>query len=161
MPAAGVAALHEVLAGPLSETYGALPKIALPGDDELLLYFAKRILDLVKDQAIYRRDTVVVYPYEQRARLEPMEASAFRSWVEDYCVCYKVRYDQAGDPMHFLRTMPKDIADGVLNCVEFWQGLREIEECNSCPLPVLGGDGGMELLLDGYDAGSKTLTFKL
>jgi len=125
------------------------------------LRFARLLLDIIREEDIYRRDNVVVFPYEQRARLEQMEASAFRSWVEDYCVCYKTRTEPSGDPYHVLRTMPKDIADGVLCCKDFWQGLREIEECNSCPLPVLDAAGGWALLLPGYDTETKTLTFEL
>ena len=160
MPAA-VVVLHEVLSGPQADIYGMLPTLALPGDDTLLLLFARQILEVIKEHSIYRRDNVVVYPYEQRARLEPMEPTAFRSWIEDYCVCYKVRHDPAGDPYHVLRTMPKDIADGVLACQDFWQGLREIEECSSCPLPVYAADGAMVLPLAGYNPETKTLTFEL
>ena len=162
------AALQEVLAGPQSEIYGALPKVALPGDDELLLRFATELLAVLKDQGLYRRDNVVVYPYEQRQRLEMMEPKTFRSWVEHFCVCYKVKYDANGHPTNPLKTMPKEAAEGVLACVDFWQGLNEVQRCHPVPMPVIN-EAGELLLLGGtaveggdtvtYDPESKTLTF--
>ena len=41
-------ALKEVLTGPQGVKYGALPKIAIPGDDETLLRFAEELLDETK-----------------------------------------------------------------------------------------------------------------
>jgi hypothetical protein len=154
-------AFLETLTGPLSEKYGSLPKFPLPGDDLLLSQSIRILVEVLKDKPIYRRDSQVVYLYKERARLMPMDAACFRSWVEEFCVGYKVRYDIAGNPYHVLRTMTKDVADGVLNSMKFWQGLREIENVNPCRLPVMRENGEIELIPAGYDTPTKTLTFKL
>lgn len=151
--------LQEVLAGPQSAIYGPLPKIALPGEDELLSRFATELLSMVKEKGLFRRDNVVVYAYDQRRRLEEMEPKTFRTWVEKFCVCYKTKYDDNGDPVNPLKTMPKEAAEGVLACLDFWQGLPEVERCQPVPLPIINDAGELVLLEAGYHAESKTLTF--
>lgn len=154
------AALQEILAGPQSVKYGALPKCELPGDDVLLSSFARQLLGIVNDKGIYRRDNVPVFPYFERARLEILEAQTFRSWLEKFLVCFKTKFDEGGDPFDILRTMNKETAEGVLRCIEFWSGLPEIVTVNPVRLPSLAADGTYSLLTPGYDNKSKTLTFE-
>lgn len=152
--------LQEILAGPQSVKYGPLPKIELPADDVLLSYFARQILALVKEKGIYRRDNVPVFPYTERARLEILEAQTFRSWLEQYLVCFKTKFEE-DDPYDVLRTMNKETAEGVLRCIEFWSGLLEIVTVNPVRLPCCATDNGpITLLKPGYDEDSKTLTFE-
>ncbi|MDR0532521.1 MAG: hypothetical protein LBH01_01045 [Verrucomicrobiales bacterium] len=151
--------LEETLSGPLAKKYGPLPKVALPGNDELLLDFAKQLLEKLKDKGLYRRDKIPVVPFRQGRRLEAMDAVAFRSWVERHVVCYRTRYDREGNPVDELRSMPRELAAAVLESWDFWPGLPEIERCHPVPMPVLRADGTLELLEPGYDAESKTLTF--
>jgi hypothetical protein len=152
-------ALQEILVGPRCVKYGPLPKIELPGDDVLLLDFARQVLAVVKDKGIYRRDNVPVFPYMERGRLEIFEAQAFRSWAETVLVCFKTKFDDAGEPFDVLRTMNKETADGVLKCIEFWTGLLEIVTVNPVRLPSVS-DNLLTLLEPGYDEKTKTLTFK-
>jgi len=54
----------------------------------------------------------------------------FGAGVQDvrdrYVACYKQKYDQKGTPFDVIRTINKETAQGVLECEEFWSGLREI-----------------------------------
>src|SRR6266478_7108684 len=128
-------ALKEVLTGPQGAKYGALPKIAMPGDDETLLRFAQDLLDELKTKPIYRRDNIPVYTYEEKARIEYMEPDTFRSFVDRYVACFKQKFDDKGDPYDVVRTINTETSKGVLRCIDFWSGLREIVEVNPVPMP--------------------------
>jgi hypothetical protein len=152
--------LQEVLTGPHAHKYGALPKVELPSDDALLSRFAQHILAIVKDKGIYRRDYVPVLAYPALRRLEVLDPQTFRTWVEQWLVCYKRRFDRNGVPYDALRTMTKEQAEGVLKCAEFWSGLPEIRTVNPERSVAIDPDTGKMILLDiGYDPKSKTLTF--
>ena len=152
-------ALKEVLTGPQGAKYGALPKIPIPGDDETILRFAQELLDELKSKSIYRRDNIPVYPYDEKARIEVMGASTFRSFVDKYVACFKQKFDQHGEPYDVVRSINRETAQGVLDCLDFWSGLREIVEVFPVPVCVKNADGNIVLLQPGYDEKTKTLTF--
>ena len=134
--------------------------VPLPGDDELGLYFARHLLEILKDKGIYRRGNMVVRPDKRRACLEIMTAPAFSTWVEHHLVCYKMKF-QRGAPYQVLRTMNNKQAENVLACEDFWNGLAEIAALN--PTRSLSMDeqtGDINLLPVGYDERTKTLTFE-
>jgi hypothetical protein len=151
--------LEETLSGELAQKYGALPKMCLPGDDEMLIGFIRALLRHLLDKGLYRRDKVPVVPFMEKKRLLAMEPAAFRSWVENHVACYKLKYDRDGAPFDVLRSMPKEVAEAVLESMDFWTNLLEVEHCHPVPKPLLRPDGALVLLEPGYDAGSKTLTF--
>src|SRR5438477_12081354 len=152
-------ALKEVLTGPQAVKYGTLTKIAIPGDDETLLRFAQELLDELKTKPIYRRDNIPVYPYEEKARIEVMSASAFRTFVDKYVACFKQKFDQHGEPYDVVRSINKETAQGVLDCIDFWKGLREIVEVNPVPMWAEDAEGNVFVMEPGYDEKAKTLTF--
>jgi hypothetical protein len=151
--------LHEVLSGPQSKKFGALPKVAIPGDDETLLRFAKEILTHLHKKEIYRRDNIPVVPYKAKARLEILTAQAFRTEVDEHIACFKQKYDEKGTPYDVIRTINKEAAQGVLEARHFWSGLREIEAVNPVPMAAWTWEGPVNLRKPGYDEASKTLTF--
>jgi hypothetical protein len=151
--------LQEVLTGPQGAKYGALPKIAIPGDDETLLRFAQDLLEVLKEKPIYRRDNVPMFPYEEKARLQEMTAQTFRTFIDRYVACFKQKYDKDGEPYDVIRSVNKETAAGVLECIDFWSGLREIIAINPVPMPVVDAEGNLKLLQPGYDEETKTLTF--
>jgi len=153
--------LHQVLSGPQGKKFGALPKVAIPTDDETLLLFAQELLVHLRKHGIYRRDNVPVVPYQAKARLEIISAQALRTFVDRYVACAKQKYDQKGTPFDVIRTINKETAQGVLECEEFWSGLREIVAVNPVPKCVidLEAEKPLRLLQPGYDEKTKTLTF--
>jgi hypothetical protein len=154
------AKLKEVLTGPQGTKYGALVKLAMPGDDETVLRFGTELLDELKNKPIYRRDMVVVRPYTEKARIEPMSASTFRTFVDKYVAVFKQKYDEKGEPYDVIRTINKETAQGVMECDDFWMGLREIISVNPVPMPVMDENNeNVKLLTPGYDDVTKTLTF--
>jgi hypothetical protein len=153
------AKLQEILIGPQAAIYGALPKVALPGDDETLLRFAKELAELLKDKGIYRRDATVVYPYQQKARLHAMTAHAFRTFIDEFVACSKQKFDNNGEPYDVIRSVNKETAQGVLEAYRFWSELHEIIAVEPLSVPVEDEGGNVSLLDPGYDPKTKTLTF--
>jgi len=163
-------ALQQVLAGHLGVRFGARPAIPLPDDDEMLSETASLLLQNVREKGIYRRDSVVVYPYAPKRRLEMMTAQTFRTWVEvkGGVACVKTRYDRSGDPYQVVRTMPKEVAEGVLQSVAFWPELPEIARVAAVPMPVVRSwdddgwpTGAIDLLQPGYDHQAEIFTFDI
>ena len=152
-------ALKEVLTGLQGAKYGALTKIAIPGDDETLLRFAQELLDELKPRPIYRRDNIPVYPYDEKARIEVMSASTFRTFVDRYVACFKQKFDDKGEPYDVVRSINKETAQGVLDCIDFWSGLREVVEVNPVPMWAMDAEGNVSVMQPGYDEKAKTLTF--
>jgi hypothetical protein len=150
--------LKEILTGPQGAKYGALPKIAIPGDDETVLRFAQELLGEVKTKPIYRRDNIPVYPYEEKARIEGMNPSTFRTFIDRYVACFKQKFDDKGEPYDVVRTINRETAQGVLDCIDFWSGLREVAQVNPVPMPFMDAEGNVSLLQPGYDEKTKTLT---
>ena len=153
--------LREVLTGPQTVKYGAIPKVQLPADDTLLSRFAREILAIVRMEGIYRRDNVPVLPNPMRRHLEILDAQTFRTWVESHLVCFKQKFEKNGEPFDVLRTMNKETADGVLKCMEFRSGLPELQAVNPVRLPSIDEETDEITLLEaGYDEKTKTLTFE-
>lgn len=137
---------------------GSLPRVELPGDNVQLRGFAAELAKHLKNKGLYRRDTVVVVPFEEKERVEFMTASAFRTWAERYVAPYKTRHDESGAPYDVLRSMPVETAEGTLACWDFWPKLPNIEEINTIRLPTRK-NGKLVLQAEGYEASTKTLSF--
>lgn len=152
--------LHEVLTGPQAQKYGSLPKVALPGDDDTLLRFAEELLHHLRGKEVYRRDNVAVYPYHEKGRLEIMTAQTFRTFIDRYVACFKRKFDNSGEPFDVIRSVNKETAAGVLDCIDFWSGLREVVSINPIPMPSIDEEGNMHYLRPGYDEKTRTLTFE-
>ncbi|MBI5685538.1 MAG: hypothetical protein HZC54_10685 [Verrucomicrobia bacterium] len=131
------------------------PKVRLPGEDYLLSAFASELGARLFDKGIYRLNhhPVVLRGGELHA-ITPQE---FRTLAEQHVVCYRRRNYQ-GQVCEVGVTMTEDNARGVLASPQFLNRLLEVCRVNSARLPVLRADGRIELLPEGYDMESKTLT---
>ena len=134
--------------------------VQLPGDNRVILEFIRELAPLLLDKGLYRRDTIPVIAYAERRRLEILSVSAFRSWIEQHVQCYKTRYDKKGKPFNVSRSMPGDVADATLASWQFFAEMPNVTRLNTVPKPVYRASGSMELLEDGFDKESGTLTFK-
>lgn len=158
----GEAALTEILAGALSSKIGALPKVESPGENTPLLLFVRTLLPLIKDEPIYRRDNVVVLPDDEGARVAICKPSTFRSWVDRYIAPYRLKKDkETGITRTVVKTITREVAEGVLDSADFWPHLRKIMAVNPVARPSIA-ELGAPLILQGpgYDATTQTLTFK-
>ena len=150
----------ELVVGEFAQKVEALPMVELPGDNSPLLKFALKLRIFLHDKGIYRRGDVPMYVNAEEKRVEVMGAATFRSWIEVYVVCFTRRIDSRGFRHTVLRTMNTEMSDGVLKCMDFYLSLRKVERVNPVPKPVLREDGRLAMLRGGYDAETKTLTFK-
>ena len=160
-PTQHVPKLREVLTGAMGVRYGPLPIVPLPQDDEVLTGFIAAVAEILKDKPIYRRDKIVVVPYNEMRRLEMIEAKAFCSWVLHFLMPAKTKYDKFGDPYPVCKDVPTEVAEKVLVSWDFWPSLQKIDAVHAAPMPIIREDGTMSLLDEGYDKASQTLTFLL
>lgn len=155
----GSAGLHEVLTGPMAARYGVLPLVPLPQEEDLLTSFIQQMGALLQGHGIYRRDAVIVLPDESVARLNIMEPEVFCSWAQERVVNYKIRYDKNGEPFTTYKDMPTEIAKKTLLSPIFRRYVPEIEEVFPIPLPGDDADGGLKLLVPGFEAGKFVFEF--
>src|SRR6185295_8570518 len=135
------------------------PKIQLPGDNRLLSDFAGEVGKAVRNADIFTRAGMVVTVNERGDGLQVMTPEALRTWLEQYAVCYKVRnIGGAEEAIQFRRTMTTSDAQGLLSASKFISQLRPIVRVNPLRMPILRRDGWIELLPEGYDDESATLT---
>lgn len=138
-----------------------LPSIELPGDGRAMIDFVRELVRVLKDKGLYRRDTMVVYPYAEK-RLERLEAAAFVTWAELHASFYKKRWDEeAGAFYNVVRSMPGSVAEHAMCSLSFWVELPEIVRVNRAQKSVRRANGNMGFLPMGYDQESKIMTFKL
>ena len=149
----------KLIVGELAQEMGALPKVELPGDNSLLLHFARKLGSLLHDKGIYQRGEAVVHANAGQKRLELMQSATFCSWVEVHMVCYRAKCDRDGNPYDVLHSMNTTMSEGVLMCVEFRDGLPRVERVNPVPKPGFIGDGEMTMPGEGYAPDTQTLTF--
>ena len=108
---------------------------------------------------LFRRDTIIVTPNDERRRLDSMKLQTFISWVERYVLTYKTRLDGHGEPMDVLRSMSKDVATNTLESIDFRFTMPEIKRTRPIPMPLINDSDDMVLALPGYHADSKSFTF--
>jgi hypothetical protein len=134
-----------------------LPKVQLPGDDRLLSAFAADIAEILKHCGLYQRGGVAFIVNQQRDGLEVITPSMLRTLAEKYLICFRVR--ASGKNMISLaRTMTSEDAHGVLSAQQFLSRLPKVARIATARLPVMRPNGVIELLPDGYDRESLTLT---
>ena len=127
------------------------PRILLPGDDRLVSDVARELGERLRG-TIYSHGNEIVFP--RRGLLQPVSSAFFRTLVERHLVCQRRRKDSTEAEM----TMSDDHARVILASDQFVEQLQPLERVNTCRLPVLREGGRIELLPEGYDAATHTLT---
>jgi hypothetical protein len=155
--------LHEVLTGTMATRYGALPLIPLPQEEDLLTRFIRQMGIILSDKGIYRRDTVIMLPDANVARLNIMEAEVFCSWAQEHVVNYKIRYDKNGEPFTTYKDMPTEIAKKTILSPRFREHVPQIDEVFPIPMPGddvdAAGEVGLKLLAPGFEMGKFVFEF--
>jgi hypothetical protein len=137
------------------------PKVRLPGvGDSLLLSDAAMELSYhLRDKDLYIRNGELVMLKDDH--LEAVETQTFRTLVERHVVCYRERTSKQANQYQTFEvnvTMTNDEATGLLASEQFRDGIRLVKRLNHCRQPVRRADGTIELLPEGYDEASQTLT---
>ena len=152
-----VPALHEVLTGDMANRYGALPVVALPAEDELLIGFVHSIGAHLRGRGLFRRDYVTVVPDAEKRRIRLMTPESFCSWSQSHVVTSKIKYDANGQAYTVYKDMPGEVAKKVLASEFIRAYLDEIEEVHEVPLPRADGSA---LLEPGFMDGTFTFAFE-
>ena len=113
----------------------------------------------MQDAPLYRRDSVIVTPNDERRRLDTMKASSFISWAERYLICYKTRLSAQGSPYDVKRSMSKDVATNFLDSIDTRLATPEVKRTRPIPMPYILENGEMELMTPGYHPPSRSYTF--
>jgi len=148
------------LSGPAAARFGALPKIPLPGANELQRSFNTDVAHVLKTSGsdLYRRATVPMHPFE--GRLSEMSPAAFVSWSEQYFVGYKTKTDRDGNPYQEIRDMTESTAKLCLSSPEFIAELPMIHRVYPSPVPIITEQGALILCSPGYDPSTGTYVFE-
>jgi hypothetical protein len=131
------------------------PKVRLSGDNWLLSETAAALGQHLADKSLFVRNGEIVLL--DASELRSVSPQTFRTLVEQYVVCYRQR--RCNDASYEVNvTMRDDEARGIMASPQFTERLRDLRRLNLCRLPVFRNDGKLELLQEGYDLTSKTLT---
>jgi hypothetical protein len=94
---------------------------------------------------------------QEGSMLRPVDAQAFRTFVEQTVVCCRERAIEKG-MVRVDVTMGVDESRGILKSPFFRKRLRHVTRINTVRLPVARKNGLIELLPEGYDEATQTLT---
>lgn len=132
-----------------------LPMVRLPGQDYLLSACAAELAKHLRSKNIFVRNGEVVALIDGDLRL--LLPQTFRSWCESHVIGYREKtFNEA--VFTIAQTMRNDEALGILASPQFIGGLRRIKRLNTARLPVFREDGTLELLPNGFDEKTHTLT---
>jgi hypothetical protein len=135
----------------------ARPKIRLPGADRLLSDFAADLVQVLRDKEIYCRNGEIVTLTDGDLKL--LTPQTFRCWAEKFFVGYRAKII-GENSFVFNVTMSDAEARGTLAAPQFTDALRRIRRVNQVRLPIIGADGKLALLPEGYHAATETLTLQ-
>lgn len=139
---------------PIPKTEDVAPQVNLNWD---LRRIADELGQVCSGHDIFRAEKEVVTVDEKTGRAVVMDGDRFRTWVLEYCVCWK-KWDRekgCGVP----DTLGCEAARGVLKSDVFQRRLRELRGVNVVRQPILR-DGKVALLPLGYDMESGIFTLK-
>jgi len=116
------------------------PKIRLPGADYLLSSTAEKLGECLATKPLFiRNDEIVML---RNRMLELVTPQAFRTLVEQYVVCYRLR-EGPKETYEVDVTMEEGEARGILASLQFKRKLRTVNRLNLCRLPVWGVGAGL------------------
>jgi hypothetical protein len=129
------------------------PKVLLPGEDRLVSDVASELAGYLHG-SLYVHNREVVMP--EKGKLHVIEPQDFRTLVEKTVVCCRKSKKQLG--VEIGMTMTNDEACAILASRHLLEALRPVERVNTVRLPVRRGAKKVELLPEGYDEATRTLT---
>jgi hypothetical protein len=136
------------------------PQILLPTDNWLVSNFADKIGSALSGADIFNRQGIPFTIHPIRKEMCSVTPDVFRTHVENWLVCYRLRKDKDGKPQRVFRTMSKFDAEAVLVSEAFLKHLPPIRRLNHIRLPILRQNGRVEPLPLGYDKESQIFTFE-
>jgi hypothetical protein len=130
------------------------PKVFLPGDDRPMSEVATELGKHLADRLYVHNGEIVKLA---GSVLRKVDAQTFRTLAEEAVLCCRQRTSGHGS-VQVEATMTADESRGILSAPQFRAQLRHVARVNTVRLPTIRRDGRIELLPEGYDAESQTVT---
>ena len=133
---------------------GDRPKVLLPGDNRPMSEVAAELGAHLVDRLYVHNGEIVRVDGNT---LRPVDAQTFRTLAEESVVCCRQRNSGRGS-VQVGATMTADESRGILKSPQFVEQLRHVARINTVRLPMVRKSGKIELLHEGYDEATQTLT---
>ena len=148
----------EPQAGPRVQTLNGKPAIELPCPGRPLSDFAADVGRLLAGAGVYSRGGLAFTVDLSTKQLCPVDPQWLRTWAEGEVALFKQAKTSAGLAITLRHSMSLDVARALIVSPQFLTPLPEIKRFAPVRMPVMRPDGRIELLPDGFDAGTLTLT---
>ncbi len=144
--------------GPRVQSLNGKPAIELPCPGRPLSDFAGAVGGLLAGAGVYSRGGIAFTVDHATKQLCPVDPQWLRTWVEGRVALYKQSKTLAGQVITLRHTMSRDVAQALIVSPQFLEPLPEIKRFAPVRMPVMRADGRIELLGEGFDAETLTLT---
>lgn len=139
------------------------PKITVPGLGRSLSTFVHELAEHIKNSNFFvLNHELVYYKFDDKTGhtvCKSVNGTMFRTLIEKYVnvvtTCVNGETKQKFDSP---RSLKADEATAIVSSPQFLDGLRVIKRVNNCRAPIMRKNGNIELLPEGYDEESKTMT---
>lgn len=136
--------------------------IEAPGDSVLINDFAEELGSILASENFFTRGGELVWPvidYRGAVRIERVDAQTFRTRLEEFVIPFRSKKGRDIATLQIAKSITRDVADATVCSRAFLERLRVLHGVEAIRLPVLRATGEIELLPEGYDDQTKTVTF--
>jgi hypothetical protein len=134
------------------------PAIGLPRPGRPLSEFAAELGAVLAPHGMYSRGGHAFHVDATGTKLEAVDPQWIRTWAERNVALYKVGSDNNGDPARLPHSMTLDVASSLVVSDQFLGELPELRRFAPVRMPVMRDGGEIELLRNGFDDATRTLT---
>jgi hypothetical protein len=134
------------------------PAIELPCPGRPLSDFAAEVGGMLAGAGVYSRGGLAFTVDLATKQLCPVDPQWLRTWAESEVALYKQAKTAAGLSITLRHSMSLDVARALVVSPQFLEPLPEIKRFAPVRMPVMRADGRIELLPEGFDPETLTLT---
>jgi len=140
------------------QTLNGKPAIELPCPGRPLSDFAANIGAILAGTGVYSRGGLAFTVDHATKQLAQVDPQWLRTWAENEVSLFKQAKTAAGLSITLRHSMSLDVAKALVVSSQFLQQLPEIKRFSPVRMPVMRADGRIELLPEGFDPETLTLT---
>ena len=144
--------------GPKVQTMNGKPAIELPCPGRPLSDFAAAVGAMLAGRGVYSRGGLAFTVDLATKQLCPVDPQWLRTWAEGEVSLFKQAKTAAGLSITLRHSMSFDVAKALVVSPQFLEPLPEIKRFAPVRMPVMRADGRIELLPEGFDSETLTLT---
>lgn len=148
----------EPQAKPKVQALNGRPAIELPCPGRPLSDFAANVGTMLAGRGVYSRGGLAFTVDLATKQLAPVDPQWLRTWAEREVSLFKQAKTAAGLSITLRHSMSLDVARALVVSPQFLEPLPEIKRFAPVRMPVMRANGRIELLPEGFDAETLTLT---